>query len=215
MSLVVALLLVVVGIILVIAFSERLVRGAVGTSYGFGVSAFLVSVIFLGFDPENLAIGAAGTYEQIAGIALGSILGAGMVALALAFGVTALLAPMEFDKAPMSVLAVPVTAVVLMGGLSLDGALSRVDGGVLLLAYAAAVGSLIWLSQKGVDIEAATKPREAEVQSKWKAAGLLLLSLVAIVVGSEMVVEGSDVLIARFGLTDTFFGMTILASGQH
>ena len=67
----------VVGLALVIYFAEKLVKGAVGTAIGFGISAFLVSVIFIGFDPENLAVGTVGSAEEVAGIALGSIIGAG------------------------------------------------------------------------------------------------------------------------------------------
>jgi len=96
----------IVGLGLVIYFAEKLVKGAVGTSLGFGISTFLVSVIFIGFDPENLALGAVASFEGVAGIALGSIIGAAMVAIALAFGITALIAPMEFGQAPKQVLAV-------------------------------------------------------------------------------------------------------------
>jgi cation:H+ antiporter len=46
---------------------------------------------------------------------------------------------------------------------------------------------------------------------KWKSLGLLVLSLVAIVVGSEMLVASSETIIASLGLSDTVFGMTILA----
>jgi cation:H+ antiporter len=46
---------------------------------------------------------------------------------------------------------------------------------------------------------------------KWKSLGLLVLSLVAIVVGSEMLIAGSETIIASLGLSDTVFGMTILA----
>ena len=73
MSLLVAALLVAVGLALVLAFAGRLVRGVVGTSAGFGISAFLISVVFVGFDPENLAVGAAGAWEDVAGIALGPL----------------------------------------------------------------------------------------------------------------------------------------------
>lgn len=211
MSIWIAVMLVIVGMVLVVTFSGRLVRGAVGTSQGFGVSAFLISVLFIGFDPENLAVGAAGSYEQVAGIALGSIIGSAMVALALAFGITALIAPMTFEQVPTPVLGVPLAAVVLFGALALDGTLTRLDGGILLAGYAMAVLFLIWLSRKGVDIEAATKPREAQLESKWKAAGLMVLALAAIIGGSEILVEGSEALIERFGLTDTFYGMIILA----
>ena len=98
------------GVALVLFFSELLVDGAVGTSRGFGVTAFLVSVVFVGFDPENLAVGAVGSWEGVAGIALGSVVGSAMVAVTLAFGITALLAPMRFDRVPRRVVAVPVVA---------------------------------------------------------------------------------------------------------
>lgn len=96
MSLAVSLALFVVGLGLVIYFAEKLVKGTVGMSVSFGISTFLISVIFIGFDPENLAVGAVASYEGVAGIALGSIVGAAMVAIALAFGITAILVPMSF-----------------------------------------------------------------------------------------------------------------------
>ena len=38
----------------------------------------------------------------------------------------------------------------------------------------------------------ATKPRKAHASSRWRAAGLMILSLTAIVAGSELLVEGGD-----------------------
>lgn len=107
MEIALALALFVLGLALVVGSAEKVVDGALGTAIGFGISAFLVSVVFLGFDPENLAVGAVGAYEDVPGFALGSIVGAAMVAVALAFGVTALLAPMSFETAPDAILGVP------------------------------------------------------------------------------------------------------------
>jgi cation:H+ antiporter len=205
----------VIGLGLVIAFAEQLVKGALGTSLGFGISPFLISVIFIGFDPENLAVGVVGAFEGMAGIALGSILGAAMVAVALAFGVTALCVPMSFGQAPKQVLAVPVLAGLLLGLLCLDGQLSRRDGAVLLLGFVFALFYLARLSKRGLDIsstEEVAETREGREEiGKWKSFGLLVLSLVAIIVGSEMLVASSETLITRLGLSDTVFGMTILA----
>jgi len=215
MNTIVSIGLFVVGLGLVIYFAEKLVKGAVGTSLGFGVSTFLISVIFIGFDPENLAVGAVGSFEGIAGIALGSIIGAAMVAIALAFGITALFAPMSFEQVPKQILTVPILAVLLLGILSLDGQLSRIDGAVLLLGFVLSVNYLLRLSKRGFDIkptgEVAETLEEAEELSKWKSFGLLLLSLAAIIIGSEMLVAGSETIIVRLGLSDTVFGMTILA----
>jgi len=215
MNIIVSIALFVVGLGLVIYFAEKLVKGAVGTSLGFGISTFLISVIFIGFDPENLAVGAVGSYEGIAGIALGSIIGAAMVAIALAFGITALFAPMSFEQVPKQILTVPILAVLLLGILGFDGELSRIDGAVLLLGFVLSVIYLLRLSKRGIDIkptgEVAETLEKAEELSKWKSFGLLLLSLAAIIIGSEMLVTGSKTLIVLLGLSDTVFGMTILA----
>ena len=60
-----------VGLVLIIYFAEKLVKGTVGISLGFGISTFLISVIFIGFDPENLALGGVALYVVVAGIACG------------------------------------------------------------------------------------------------------------------------------------------------
>jgi len=216
MSIGMAALLFVVGLALVLFFAEQLVESVVGTAAGFGLSAFLISVVFIGFDPENLAVGTAGSYEQTAGIALGAIVGSAMVAIALAFGLTALVVPLRFERAPRSALVIPVGAVLLLGAFCLDGVLSRVDGALLLLGYVAAVGFLAWQAQTGADVtstEAVAEMLEDEIQGmgRWKAVGLLVISLVAIVAGSEMLVTSSKSLIQQIGLSDTTFGMTILA----
>ena len=86
MPLIFAVILLVGGLLLVVGSAERLVESTVGLSRSAGVSVFLFSVVLIGFDPETLAVGAVASYEQTAGIALGTIVGAAMVAIALALG---------------------------------------------------------------------------------------------------------------------------------
>lgn len=215
MNTIVSVVLFLVGLGLVIYFAEKLVKGAVGTSLGFGISTFLISVIFIGFDPENLAVGAVASFEGNAGIASGTIIGAAMVAIALAFGITALLVPMQFEHVPKQILAVPILAVLLFWILGLDGQLSRIDGAVLLLGFLISVVYLLRLSKRGLDIrptgEVAETLEQSEELSKWKSLGLLLFSLAFITIGSEILVKGSETIMASLGLSDTVFGMTILA----
>ena len=215
MSLWLDVALFIAGLVLVVYFSEKLVSGVVGTAAGFGVSAFWISVVFIGFDPENLAVGAAGSYEGVSGIAMGSVVGAAMVAIALALGITALIAPLSFAEVPRRIVLIPVAAVVLAGGLMVDGTLSRVDGGVLLMGYLVSVGYLLHLNRTGIDIKAggevAETLEETGTRDRWKALGLLVVSLAAIVLGSELLVHASRGMIERLGWSDTLFGMTVLA----
>jgi cation:H+ antiporter len=203
------------GLGLVLFFAERLVDSTVGGSHRLGVSTFLISVVFIGFDPENLAVGAVASYEATAGIALGTIVGAAMVALALAFGITALIVPLDFERAPRRILVLPVGAVALVTLLALDGMLSRIDGAILLVGYVGAVALLLRWERQDIHV-APTEAVKTEVK-KDKEAGLIgsvgwfVASLAGIVAGSELLVRGARPVVEALGWTETTFGMTLLA----
>ncbi len=215
MSLFWAIVLAIAGIGLVVFFSEQLVKAVVGASLNFKISAFLISVIFLGFDPENLGVGATGSYESLNGLATGSIIGAAMVAMALALGISAVFAPLKFEKIPKRILMIPVLALLLFAVLAFDETLSRPDGAVLLAGYAVAVFYLIYLNKKGYHIQAGGEVAETlekeKLPGKWKSAGLMIVSLAAIISGSELLVNGSKTILQEFNLSDTYYGMVIIA----
>ncbi|WP_229669327.1 sodium:calcium antiporter [Legionella impletisoli] len=211
----VSLALFFIGLVLVLHFAGKLVKGAVGTSINLGVSTFIISVIFIGFDPENLAVGAVASVNQVSGIALGSIIGATMVAIALAFGFTAIISPMTFKKTPLRILILPNLAILLFSGLTLDGTLSRLDGIILFGGFIGVILYLLKLNQEGYNIKPAhplsKKAKSLQKQGLWKSLGVLFLSLGAIILGSELIVYASKTFISVLGLSDTFFGMIILA----
>lgn len=215
MSTLIAVGLFVVGLALVLFCAEQLVKGVVGTSLSFGLSAFLITTIFIGFDPDNLSVGASAAFEGQTGIAWGSVIGAAMVAGAFAFGVTALFAPMRFGEVPKRILFVPLLAIILLAMLSLDGQLSRADGVILLIGFGLTLVWLMRLSRRGLDIkptgEVAESLAKAQRFSRWQSVAVLLASLVGIIIGSELLVRASETIIGRLGLSDTFFGMTVLA----
>lgn len=213
MSLPLALAAFAAGLILVVGASERLVDSTLRLSHGLGVSAFFLSVVFIGFDAENLGVGAMAAYEQAPGIALGTIVGAAMVAIALAFGVTALIVPLRFERVPVRVAVVPVVSVALLAAMAYDGRLSRADGVVLLGGYALAVVGLIRWEREGLHV-ASTEAVEKEVAasgSTGREALWFVVALVGIVVGGELLVSGARPVIGWLGWTDTAFGMTVLA----
>lgn len=208
-------LLALVGLVIVIVSAEQTVKGAVGSAAGFGLSTFLISVIFIGFDPDNLSVGVDAVLNGSGGIATGSIIGAAMVAITFAYGVSALFAPMRFAPIPRGILAIPIGTVLLLGALAWDGVLSRVDGGILVAAYAATVGWLVWLGRQGRHVQAGGESAAALEKTKnlgpWKAVGLLAAGLVGIVIGTELLVSNARDLIQAFGLSETFIGMTAIA----
>lgn len=211
----VAIVLFFIGLLLIVFFAERLVESTVGTSVSFGISTFLISVIFIGFDPENLGVGAVASYDGVVGIAVGTIIGSAMVAVALALGITAVITPMKFKQVPMQIPLMQVAAVVLFGALSFDGILSRIDGVILLLGYVVSVLYLIYLGRQGLRIHPLEKTAEALEEGRefgrWQSVALLAGSLIAIIIGSELLVSASEEIVAGLGISDTVFGITILA----
>ena len=209
----IAVFLFIIGLIMVIYFAEKLVKGVVGVSLSFGISAFLISTIFVGFDPENLFVGATGSAEGLSGIALGTILGSCMVAIALAFGITALFVELKFKEVSKGILMNTFAAVLLLLLLSIDGVISRFDGIILLVGFAFSVYYLFKLSKRGLDIKPSGEVKEfsKEKISKWKSTFIFIASLVGIIVGSQLLISGAEPIIQFLNLTDTVFGMTILA----
>jgi cation:H+ antiporter len=74
---------------------------------------------------------------------------------------------------------------------------------------------LVRLGRRGLDIkpagEVGHRLQKGKIPGKWPSLGLFILSLVAIVVGSEMLVSGAQTFLKRFEISDLPFGMTILA----
>jgi cation:H+ antiporter len=182
---------------------------------GFGLSTFLLSVLCIGFDPDNLAVGTAASAEGVSGIALGSILGGPIITITFAFGLSAVVAPMTFAQVPPQIIVVQMLAVVLFAVLALDGQLSRSDGAMLLVGFVLAVLCLLRMGRRGLDIkpsgEVGHRLQKGNIPGRWLSVGLLLISLAAIAVGSEMLVNGAQTLLRRFQISDLPFGMTVLA----
>lgn len=216
MTVLVPLGLAVLGLVVVIVFSERLVKATVGVARTAGLSTFLIAVIFLGFDPENLAVGAVGVQQGATGLALGTVLGSAMVAIALAVGVAAVIVPMRFAAVPRPILGLTVAVVVGFAALAADGRLSRVDGAVLLAAYPVTVVALIWLGRRGLDVQpsgevAKTLTKQPGRTRPVVAVLVLLVCLAGIVVGGELLVYAAQQLIGGLGLSQTAIGMSVLA----
>jgi cation:H+ antiporter len=139
---------VVVGLVAIILGAELLVEGAVRIAHGLGVSEAVIglTVVAIGTSAPELVTTVVSTIRGQRDLAIGNLLGSSVFNIAIVLGLTCLVAPAGIPV-PAEVLGsdllLLVVATVVAAPVFLTGArLSRVEGGLFVLAY---LGYLGWL----------------------------------------------------------------------
>src|SRR6266487_914312 len=105
MSTLIAVALFVVGAVLAIWATERLLEGLVSLATLLRLSAFAVGAVLSGLEAENIAVGLAAGSRWTAPVALGTVFGGAIFLVCVALGLGALLFPLEV-RLPRGVLVV-------------------------------------------------------------------------------------------------------------
>lgn len=151
----IAALAILAGIAAAAVGGDLFVRGTVGLARRLRVAPGVIGATVAAFatsSPE-LSVGINSAVDGAPEIALGDALGSNVVNIALVLAVGLLLAPITPRKVDLNRdLPVAVVAPVLTLGLAVDGVIDRVEGAVLLAAFAA------WLA---VTVRQALRDRDA------------------------------------------------------
>jgi cation:H+ antiporter len=199
------LLLLVAGIVAIVVGAKFLFDGLLGISSRLKTTPFVVTALISGFELENLAAGIAANAKGLPGAAAGTFLG-GTTFLAVGItGLAAVIRPLEADLPwkPLAAAASSPLAIVVLG---VDGSLSRVDGGFLVLWF---VVIMFVLARTGRDVISAGDDEEERRSRPWLRliGGLGILSL-----GGEVLGEGIRNVVSRFGVSQTLLGNTVIAA---
>lgn len=112
-----------------------------------GVSAFALAILLAGAEPEELATAITASLRGAHVIALGDVIGANVAICLVALGVGAVIAPLPFNRRVRRYAAAGLPAGVLAAAVAWNGTVTRVEGGVLIVAYAVFVG-VIWMIER-------------------------------------------------------------------
>lgn len=135
----------VMGLLLMIAGSQVLLKGAIGMAHSFGVSEAVIglTLVAVGTSLPELSISVIAAIRGHADVAVGNILGSNIFNVLGILGVSAFVQPMKlanrvlvFDQWVML-----VTAVLLFIFLWSGRRLNRLEGGVLLVGYFAYIAA--------------------------------------------------------------------------
>jgi cation:H+ antiporter len=207
------------GLAALIWSADRFVLGAASLAQRLGMPSLLIGMLVIGFGTSapEMIVSALASLQGNPGLALGNAYGSNIVNIALILGVTALISPILVNsgvvRRELPVLgAVTVLSVALLWDLEL----SRLDGIVLLAAFA---GLVAWSIREArmsrgdalaVETEADMDihPLSRNAAIGWTVGGLLVL-----IVSSRALVWGAVELARSFGVSDLVIGLTVVAIG--
>ncbi len=214
------LLLLALGLVLLVAGGEFLVRGAVQLAQKFRISPLLIGLTLVGFGTSTpeLVTSLQAAFAGSPGIAVGNVVGSNLANILLILGVAAVINPVtiarETFKRDGFVLAI---ATLMCVAAVLVGRLTPWIGALFVLSLASYILFAFWQERRsnaaadaasGAPVFDAPKPASARI----------LVDLVFVVGGLLLTILGARLLVSseiatQFHVSQTVIGLTIVAVG--
>lgn len=215
------LLILIAGLVLVVLGAEWLVNGSSTIARKAGLSEFVIglTIVGIGTSSPELVVSLTGALKGNPDIAVGNIVGSNIFNALFILGFTALVRPIAMTRKNVRIdipinIAVSVLLILLgmhysLFGLGAENTLSRLDGLVFLLLFAA---YMYWSFKSGKS-EAAETEAEKDERKVWVAVLMVIVGLSALVFGGDKFVDSATRIAQRLGVSDKFIAITILAGG--
>ena len=192
------------------AGAELFVENAAGTARRLGLTVLAVAVLLAGAEPEELVTAVLAAAQDRPGFAVGDAIGANVTMLTAALGLAALIRPLPVGERTR-LYAVGSALAGALALATLPGGVTRIEGLLLVLSYAALV-ALVWRKERQPPQIGELAELDEDGDEPGRAPVLLLLAGIALMTaGGAAAVEGATRLVAATGVDDTAIGLTALA----
>lgn len=205
-----------VGVALLYAGGEGLVRGATAIGRRFGVSSIVIglTIVSVGTSSPELAATLAGVFQGAPAVSFGNVVGSNIANLGLVLGLTALIWPLDiaarFIRREMPIMLIVSSSVFIV---VIDGVIGRFEAALFLLALAWYLRSLI-LTHEGPDVEAEFERAYSGGHSSiwWSITGVVL-GIGLLIFGADLLIKGAVGFARSVGVSERVIGLTIVAFG--
>lgn len=213
-SLAIAIIAFLVGVILLWKGSDVLVEGTSKTAAQLGVTALIISVLLVGFGTSapEFAISVGAAYQNNSEISLGNIIGSCVANLLLVLGVASVIRPIKVKKgiirreAPIMLGATFVLLIAAFFGL-LDK--YHIFGGIIFL--------ILFILFVYFFIHCAKKERYKSIKysnnKTTKHILFIFLGIIGVVAGAWLLIESAKVIAEFFSIPQFIIAISIVAIG--
>ncbi|MBP5277773.1 MAG: calcium/sodium antiporter [Prevotella sp.] len=207
-----SIVFVIIGAVLVLWGADRLTDGATALAVKLNIPQIVIglTVVAFGTSMPEFFVSMTSAVKGTSDMALGNIVGSNIFNTLMIVGVSAAVAPMIISRNTVrkDMLFAMVAALMLMV-MCLDNELSRIDAVLLFIVFIIFMVYTLRMAKE--------KNEEEETQLKtmngWLAAGLMLLGLACLIIGSNLFVDGASKIAKSLGVSDAVIGLTIVACG--
>lgn len=223
-----------VGSLILLASIELLIHALIRTALRFGVSAFVLAIVFSGWEFDNVAFGLFTGFAEMQNVAFGLAIGNSVSIFGMTLALGALAVPFVVDV-PKDYLLMMVAAPILLVPPLLAGSLTPTLSILFIAVYVLIFGYILWResrmdrtfmqSDEVKEIIAAADgqgetagglpsyvpgPVRRLPELKWFWPAMLLVGIGGIVVGAEAASTGVEGIQGTWNLTGTFIGVTLV-----
>ena len=208
----IAIAAVLVGLGLLIWSADRFVDGASATAGHLGMSPMLIglTVVAFGTSAPEMLVSTMAALDGAPGLAIGNAIGSNIANIALVLGATALVSPIPI-KGNLVRAELPILTLATVGAgiLLLDYYLDAVDSVWLLL------GLVVCLYLFNRYQQDHPKDKVAPLANMSLKTGIiwLVVGLIALALGSRILVGGAVYIATSLGVSEMIIGLTIIAIG--
>ena len=214
-----SIVLLIVGFVVLIKGADIFVDGASSIAGNFKVSKMLIglTIVAFGTSAPEFAVSVKSLISHNGDIVLGNVIGSNILNILLILGVASMFHSLNVGnntvkkELPITLLITTLFAVLLSDGLFDKGIINsfrRSDGIVLTLFFLVFIYYLISMARKKIDTD-----QNEEYMKLSKAIVFTLLGLVAIVFGSNLVVDNASTLAKAIGISEKMIALTVIALG--
>ncbi len=215
-------LFIVIGLLVLVAGAEALVRGASGIALLVRMTPAVVAltVVAAGTSMPELVVSVRAAVAGNPGLALGNAIGSNFLNIGLVLGLTALVSPLLIKKNTIKFQwPAMMIATLLFYFLARTGEIDRLEGGFMTAALVAFMAYAVFLDRrKVVEVSVDDELQTADFGRKGTTAALL--NILAVVIGIALLAVGADTMVkgaigvaAGLGVSDTIIGLTVVAVG--
>lgn len=207
--------LIVLGIILVLWGADRMTEGSVALAERFNVSQLTIglTIVAMGTSLPEFCVSLVSALKGTPDLAVGNIVGSNIFNALLIVGVAAMVTPINITLTTVRKdIPFALVASVLLMMMCFDGKISRLNGAILLAMFA--IFMVITFKTAGQDPQTQNDDKPAKKPMKlWLCVVFIIAGLGALILGSELFVNGATKVATLLGVSQAVIGLTIVAGG--